>query len=70
LANAQGTTDATAALAVFRQRASRTEVDAAIKMCLEKQWLRLDGATYVLTEAGVKLGSQSRAHPHGRVSPF
>ena len=40
LVNAQGTADATAALAAFRQRTSRAEVDAAVELCIEKQWLR------------------------------
>jgi hypothetical protein len=69
--NSQGTTDATAAVAVFSQRTNRTLVDAAFKLSVEKQWLRYENGTYFLTKAGTELGSQSRSRRRiRRVSPF
>jgi hypothetical protein len=50
-------------------------VDDAVALAVAKQWLRPEGATYILTEAGAGLGSQSNGSadrsPHtvlGRMS--
>jgi hypothetical protein len=69
--NAQGMADATAAVAVFNQRTNRTLVDAALKLSVEKHWMRYENGTYILTKAGIELGSQSRSRRRvRRLSPF
>jgi hypothetical protein len=69
--NARGVADASAAIAHYKKRTKHATVDEAVELAVEKQWLRREGSTCVLTEAGVELGAQSRSRPKvKRVSPF
>ena len=70
-ANARPSTMIANVVDPFKQRAQATVVDAALELAVAKQWLRVDGENYVLTQAGTALGSQSRRGPRTkRVSPF
>ena len=54
------TPDVGPVIAAYKQRASVSFVNAAVDLAIAKQWLRFDGTTYTLTEAGTALGRQSR----------
>jgi hypothetical protein len=63
--------DVSTVIASFKQRSRVAVVDAAVELAVAKQWLRLDGATYTLTQAGAETGRQSRVGQRTRrVSPF
>jgi len=69
--SARGTQEAGDIIALFKRRSRHAAVDAAVSVAVEKQWLRFDGATYTLTPAGAKLGSQTRSRRKTRrVLPF
>ena len=70
-ANARGTPDVGPVVTAYKQRASVSFVNAAVDLAVAKQWLRFDGTTYTLTEAGTALGRQSRMGQRTRrVNPF
>jgi hypothetical protein len=70
-ANARGTSDVGATIAAYKQRASIRVVKGAIDLAIANQWLRFDGVTYTLTQAGAELGGQPRRGPRKRrVTPF
>lgn len=63
--------DAAPVIAYFKLRARGTSVADAVGFAVEKGWLGVDGATYVLTKVGAKLGLQSKSRPKTRrVLPF
>lgn len=70
LANAKGGTDAGPALDSVRAHMNAFNVSAAIKVAIERGWLRRDGATYAITPAGAELGGSRWGKRRRRVMPF
>lgn len=70
LTNAKGATDAGPALDAVRIRTNAAKVSAAIKVAIERGWLRRDGATYAVTPAGVALGGSRSGKRRRRVLPL
>jgi hypothetical protein len=68
--NAQGSTDAGPAIAALRQRSTATSVEAAIRVAIERGWLRRNGDAYTVTSSGVALGKSRSGKRTGRVMPF
>lgn len=70
LANAQDTSDAGPVIARFRQRSKAAVIEGAVKVAIDRGWLRRDGSAYILTLAGVALGRSRSGKRTGRVMPF
>jgi hypothetical protein len=70
-ANAPDTKDASAIIALFKQRSRIAFVDAAVEFAVANEWLHFDGVTYTLAQGGAELGFQSRRGARTRrVMPF
>jgi hypothetical protein len=70
-ATAPNTGDAGTVIASFKQRSRIATVDAAVELAITKQWLRLDGNSYILTQAGAEMGRRSGTGQRTRrISPF
>jgi hypothetical protein len=58
-------------VALEKQRTRGSVVDAAVELALARQWLKADGPSYSLTQAGTELRSDSRRGAKTRrVMPF
>jgi hypothetical protein len=69
-ANAKGITDAGPAIAELTRRVGGDKADAAIKMAIERGWLRREADAYVVSPTGAELGAARSGKKARRVMPF
>lgn len=70
LANTPGDGDIGPVIAETKRRRGTKPTDAAIKVAIEKGWLRPEGPSYSVTPAGVELGVSRAGKRTRRVMPF
>jgi hypothetical protein len=69
--NTTGLADAGPAIRSSKLRGRGVSVDEAVAVAVEKGWLRRSGGTYLVTDAGAKLGGRPMSRlKTRRVLPF